>query len=148
MNRVECNKHKIYEESVIKCNFIYFLFKSISSRTWSPWHAIYLRFYNRDQKVTKTADNRRLSAVLISSQMCSFNYSSAPRFLHIPSGLQLSLQIVRHEEVRRPGWPGDVTKTERCVRDTWLRTHLRAVYAVGPSWLKPQLNIAVVSFHF
>jgi len=36
---------------------------------------------------------------------------------------------------------------ERCVRDTWLLTHLRAVYAVGPSWLKPQLTIGVVSFH-
>jgi hypothetical protein len=36
---------------------------------------------------------------------------------------------------------------ERCVRDTWLSTHLRAVYAVGPSWLKPQLTIGVVSFH-
>jgi len=43
--------------------------------------------------------------------MCSFNCSCARRFLHILSGLQLSLQIVRHEEARRPGWPGDVTKT-------------------------------------
>ena len=58
----------------------------------------------------QTEDNRRLSAVLFSYQMCSFNCSRARRF-HILSGLQLSLQIVRHEEVRRPGWSGDATKT-------------------------------------
>jgi hypothetical protein len=43
--------------------------------------------------------------------MCSFKCSCARRFHHILSCSQLSLQIVRHEEVRRPGWSGDVTKT-------------------------------------
>lgn len=134
MNYVECKKRKNFAELQVKCHLNGpVIFLKVTSRNWSPCHAINSRNYG--QKATLAVCNWRFSVAIISFLICSFRSLRCKvccPILWVSSGPENCSRTQRDKET----WLARryLRNLTRCFHQSWLQLFIEphVVCAVTP----------------